>query len=72
MRIRDYRVIPRQWGITWRQAGSLPLLAALRSVFQGRALSHQWPAGTVELEGIVVGRWIKGQSVESWGTEHTK
>lgn len=78
-RIWDRRVILQQWCntcevvvvSTWRQAGSLPLLAILGSVFQRRTLCHQWPAGTAELERVVVGCWIKRQSVESWKTQAT-
>ena len=51
---------------TWRQAGSLPLLAVVGSVLQRRTLCHQWPAGAAELQRLVVGRWVKGQRVESW------
>lgn len=78
--IWDHRVILQQWRntgevaivSTWRQAGSLPLLAVFCSVFQGGAVGYQLSAGTVELKRVVVGCWIKRQSVESWKTEETK
>lgn len=80
MRIWDHRVIPQQWCntcevaavSTWRQAGSLPLLAVFCSVFQGRTVGHQLSAGTVELKRVVVGCWIKRQSVESCKTDKNK
>lgn len=80
MRIWDHRVTLQQWCktselvvvSTWRQAGSFSLFAIFSCVFQRGALCDQWSTGAVELEWVVVGCWIKGQSVESWKTQTQK
>lgn len=59
-------------GRTWRQTGSLPFLAIFNSVFQRRTLRYKRGTGTAEMKRVVVACWIKGQSVESWKTEHRK